>query len=168
VGETRADLAGSQLSLTGRVSGGGVPTVDVAAFRAVIRGVNVTRRAGLLQACHDVSDGGLAVAVAEMAIGGRRGARLALAEVPVAAGAADHDLANLADLAIAFAETPGRFVCEVRPEHAAEFARCLDGVRFAWIGEVVATPDLEVVSTAGAIDRVAIDRLAQAWHGENA
>lgn len=168
VGETRADLAGSQLSLTGRVSGGGVPTVDVAAFRAVIRGVNVARRAGLLQACHDVSDGGLAVAVAEMAIGGRRGARLALAEVPVAAGAADHDLANLADLAIAFAETPGRFMCEVRPEHAAEFARCLDGVRFAWIGEVVATPDLEVVSTAGAIDRVAIDRLAQAWHGENA
>jgi phosphoribosylformylglycinamidine synthase len=162
VGETAGDLAGSQLALTGRTSGGGVPTVDVAACRAAIHAVAAARRAGLLQACHDVSDGGLATAVAEMAIGGKLGARLALADVPTAAAATGHDLA------IAFAETPGRFVCEVKPEHAAEFTRCLEGVRFGWIGTVAAAADLEIVSSSGASDRIAVDRLATAWHGKDA
>jgi phosphoribosylformylglycinamidine synthase len=162
VGETAGDLAGSQLALTGRTSGGGVPTVDVAACRAAIHAVAAARRAGLLQACHDVSDGGLATAVAEMAIGGRLGARLALADVPTAAAATGHDLA------IAFAETPGRFVCEVKPEHAAEFTRCLEGVRFGWIGTVAAAAELEIVSSSGASDRIAVDRLATAWHGKDA
>jgi phosphoribosylformylglycinamidine (FGAM) synthase-like enzyme len=96
-----------------------------------------------------------------MAIAGKLGARIVLADVPATSAAANHDLA------IAFAETPGRFVCEVRPEHAAKFARCMDGVRFAWVGEVMSSPDLEVVSTTGTTDRVAVDRLARAWHGEN-
>jgi hypothetical protein len=43
----------------------------------------------------------------------------------------------------------------------------MDGIRWSWIGEVAATPELELVSTAGTIDRVAVDRLALAWHGEN-
>jgi phosphoribosylformylglycinamidine synthase len=123
--------------------------------------VSAARRGGLVQSCHDLSDGGLAVAVAEMAIAGKLGVRIALADVPATTGAADHDLA------IAFAETPGRFVCEVRPEHAAAFAQCMDGTRWSWIGEVAATPELEIVSTTGTIDRVAVDRLARAWHGEN-
>jgi len=161
VGETRADMAGSQLALTGHVSGGDVPTVDVAAFRAAIRAVSTARRGGLVQSCHDLSDGGLAAAVAEMAIAGKLGARIVLADVPATSGAANHDLA------IAFAETPGRFVCEVRTEHAAEFAQCMDGIRWSWIGEVAATPELEIVSTTGTTDRVAVDRLARAWHGEN-
>jgi phosphoribosylformylglycinamidine synthase len=159
VGETRADLAGSQLALTGRVRGGHVPAVDVAACRAAIHAVAAARRAGLVQACHDLSDGGLVTAVAEMAIAGRLGARIALADVPAAAGN---------DLAIAFAETPGRFACEVRPEHSDEFARRLDGVRWAWIGEVTSAADLEIETTTGTIERAAVDRLAGAWRGEDA
>jgi phosphoribosylformylglycinamidine synthase len=161
VGETRADLAGSQLALTGRVAGGDVPAVDVAACRAAIHAVAAARRAGLLQSCHDVSDGGLLAAVAEMAIAGRLAARIALADVPAAAAARGHDLT------IAFAETPGRFVCEVRPEQAAEFARCLGGVPWAWIGEVVGSDELEIVAAGGGSDRVAVRRLAGAWRGED-
>jgi phosphoribosylformylglycinamidine synthase len=161
VGETRADLAGSQLALTGRVAGGDVPAVDVAACRAAIHAVAAARRAGLLQSCHDVSDGGLLAAVAEMAIAGRLAARIALADVPAAAAAIGHDLT------IAFAETPGRFVCEVRPEQAAEFARCLGGVPWAWIGEVVGSDELEIVAAGGGSDRVAVRRLAGAWRGED-
>jgi hypothetical protein len=43
----------------------------------------------------------------------------------------------------------------------------MDGVRFAWVGEVMSSPDLEVVSTTGTTDRVAVDSLARAWRGEN-
>jgi phosphoribosylformylglycinamidine synthase len=162
VGRSRADVRGSQLELTGRVRGGRLPSVDTAACRAACRAVAAAHRAGLLASCHDCSDGGLAVAVAEMAIAGRTGARLDLAAVPCEPDAAGHDLA------IAFGETPGRFVCEVRPGQAAEFAAALGDVPWAWIGAVTAEPTLEIVGTTGNADRVPIDRLARAWRREEA
>jgi len=161
VGLTGADLAGTQLALTGRVDGGDVPAVDVSACRAAIRAVAAARRGGLLEACHDVSDGGLLAAVAEMAIAGRCGARITLGDVPATAAAHGHDLT------LAFAETPGRFVCEVRPEHAAEFTRCLGGAPWAWIGEVTGSTELELVTTGGTSHRVGVGRLAGAWRGED-
>jgi phosphoribosylformylglycinamidine synthase subunit PurSL len=161
VGATRGDLAGSQLELTGLVRGGDVPAVDAAEARAACRGVAAARAAGLVASCHDVSDGGLVTAVAEMAIAGAIGARVELASVPLAA-AVDHDAA------IAFSETPGRFVCEVRPEHAAAFERTLEGVPFAWIGSVTAEGALEIVRGSAAAERIPVERLARAWRGEEA
>jgi phosphoribosylformylglycinamidine synthase len=113
-----------------------------------------------VQSCHDCSDGGLAVAVAEMAIAGRAGARLDLAVVPCTPDAAGHDLA------IAFGETPGRFVCEVRPERAEAFAEAMAAVPWAWIGAVTTTPELEIAGCGGGVERIAVDRLARAWRGE--
>ena len=159
VGRTAADLHGSQLELAGHVSGGRLPAVDTVACRAACRAVAAAGRAGLLQSCHDCSDGGLAVAVAEMAIAGQAGARLELAAVPCSADAAGHDLT------MAFAETPGRFICEVRPEHAEAFARTLGAVPWAWIGAVTTTPELEIAGGSG-VERIAIDRLARAWRRE--
>jgi len=159
VGHTAADMQGSQLELAGHVSGGRLPTVDAVACRAACRAVAAAGRAGLLQSCHDCSDGGLAVAVAEMAIAGQTGARLELAAVPCSADAAGHDRA------VAFAETPGRFICEVRPEHAEAFARTLGAVPWAWIGAVTTTPELEIAGGNG-VERIAIDRLARAWRRE--
>jgi phosphoribosylformylglycinamidine synthase len=160
VGRTAADMQGSQLELAGHVSGGRLPTVDVEACRSACRAVAAAGRAGLLQSCHDCSDGGLAVAVAEMAIAGQAGARLELAAVPCVTDAAGHDHA------VAFAETPGRFICEVRPEHAEAFARTLGAVPWAWIGSVVETPELEIAGGGGGVERIAIDRLARAWRRE--
>ena len=136
----------------GPLLGGWQPGID--------RDMQFAHRAGLLASCHDCSDGGLAVAVAEMAIAGRTGARLDLAAVPCEPDAAGHDLA------IAFGETPGRFVCEVRPGQAAEFAAALGDVPWAWIGAVTAEPTLEIVGTTGNADHVPIDRLARAWRRE--
>jgi phosphoribosylformylglycinamidine synthase len=160
VGRTGADVQGSQLEAAGHVTGGHLPTVDAAACLAVCRAVAAAGRAGLVQACHDCSDGGLAVAVAEMAIAGRSGARLELSAVPCTADAAGHDLA------LAFGETPGRFVCEVRPEQAEAFAAAMAKVPWAWIGAVTATPDLEIAGCGGGVERIAVDRLARAWRRE--
>jgi phosphoribosylformylglycinamidine synthase len=168
VGLSRDALAGSQLELAGRVTGGPVPVVDAAACRRVFEAVAQAHRAGLVAACHDCSDGGLAVAVAEMAIGGGRGARIELGRVPVellvtaAAGAAARDLA------IAFAETPGRFVCEVNAADVPRFESLLAGVPWAWIGEVSAGPRLQIVSSAGnPVADIPVDRLARAWRGSS-
>jgi phosphoribosylformylglycinamidine synthase len=61
---------------------------------AVMRDVAAAIRSGRVRSCHDLSEGGLAVALAEMAIGGGLGGRIR------------HD----GDL---FAEGPSRFLLEV-------------------------------------------------------
>ena len=62
----------------------GCPTVDAPAAMRRYRLLHAAMRAGMVASAHDIADGGLAVALAESAIGGRRGARVDLARVPVA------------------------------------------------------------------------------------
>jgi len=119
------------------------------------------QRAGLIAACHDCSDGGLAAGVAEMAIGGCLGARIELALVPIEMQ--DENAAPNRDLAIAFCETPGRFLCEVPVGQIDRFAAAFNGVAWAWIGEVTTGESLEIVTTGGASGSLAVDRLARAW-----
>ena len=162
VGLSRDDLAGSQLALTGRVSGGRVPPVDAASIRAVFAAVAAAIKGGLVAACHDCSDGGLAAGIAEMAIGGGLGARVELAQVPAEIRDAS---AAAGDFAIAFTETPGRFLCEVPATQADAFAKAVDGVAWAWIGAVTGDGRLEIVTSGGSA-AIAVDRLDRAWRGE--
>ena len=85
VGETRAELGGSlyyrlQSSLAGPRCGRCPPRCPTPSktMRALHRAI----RAGLVRACHDCSEGGLAVAAAEMALAGRLGLDLRLAGLP--------------------------------------------------------------------------------------
>ena len=177
VGLSRGELAGSQLELVGRVHGGRVPQVDAAACREVFAAVAAAQRAGLVAACHDCSDGGLLAALAEMAIAGGSAARITLADVPMEAdGSAGNGSALHRDLAIAFTETPGRFVCEVPAALADQFAVEMSQrnqtqrdqtqkMPWAWIGTVVAGDRLEIVSTTGQTTTLPVASLARAWRG---
>lgn len=66
---------------------------------------------GAVLSTHDISEGGLAVALAEMAFSGKAGLKIELETLPV-----DRDC-TLSE--ILFGETPGRFIIEVAPEHMA-------------------------------------------------
>ena len=149
-----------------------MPQVDAAACREVFAAVAAAQRAGLVAACHDCSDGGLLTAVSEMAIAGGSAARITLADVPMEAdGSVGKGSALHRDLAIAFTETPGRFVCEVPAAVAERFAvemsqrNQTQKVPWAWIGTVVAGDRLEIVSTAGSATTVPVASLARAWRG---
>jgi phosphoribosylformylglycinamidine (FGAM) synthase-like enzyme len=109
----------------------------------------------LLNACE------LAQALLEqLKVGGRLGATLDLAAVPVAFRSAV-DPAHR-DLVTAFAESPGRFICEVRAADAAAFEQTLAGVPWAWVGAVTSEPDV-AIGSAGRLDRIAVARLDAAW-----
>ena len=120
VGQTRNELGGSSyLKMLGR-TGGDVPRVDAETGRATFRALHRAIADGLIRSCHDLSEGGLAVALAEMCIGGGLGAEVSLRDVPCADEAA-------IDPVLLFAESPSRFVVEVRPEHVAEILdRCAE------------------------------------------
>jgi hypothetical protein len=141
-----------------------VDPVDPAATRGVFTAVAAAIKDGLVVACHDCSDGGLAAALAEMAIGGGLGARIDLARVPAEIRATP---GRARDFAVAFGETPGRFLCEVPPETADRFERALAGTAWAWIGDVTAGGSLEIVGGEGTA-RAAVADLDRAWRGGRA
>ena len=76
LGATRREMAGSEAFAELNIEGGRVPTVDAQSALARYRAVHTATQSKLISACHDLSDGGLAVAVAEMCIGGRLGANI--------------------------------------------------------------------------------------------
>jgi phosphoribosylformylglycinamidine synthase len=156
LGVTRPELGGSEYyALRGHI-GNSVPQVDAALARRLYEALSVAMARGLVASCHDCSDGGLGVALAETAFAGGFGMDIDLRLVP---GASD-----LRDDVTLFAETPSRFVVTVPAEHAAAFEVALQGVPWAAIGRLTSTNAFRVVGRSGApIIEVGIDRLKAAW-----
>jgi phosphoribosylformylglycinamidine synthase II len=130
VGPFSPSLAGSELAKLRGDLGPGLPGVDFAEVRTAIELVRDTARQGRITAAHDVSDGGLACALAECAIAGGIGIRADLDPlVELRGGSGESAL---------FGEGPGGFVIT---GPAAELARLADegeraGVSVLRIGEV--------------------------------
>jgi len=143
VGETRAEMGGSHYyEHLGRTDGI-VPRVDLALAPKVFRFVHEAINAGLVRSCHDLSEGGLAVALAEMAIAGGLGVDVSLREIPTP-GAKWYNPAILL-----FSESPTRFVLEVEEDSVSALFDLIngdlfDGISVSWVGEVVADPRLTI------------------------
>ncbi len=122
VGPSAGMLGGSYLDeVTGGDRGGPVPGADPDAIGRH-RQVHAAIKAGLVVSAHDISEGGLACAAAEMAFAGRRGASLTVAE--------RHGVAEL------FGEGLGRYLLEVAPEAADELLDLIpDAIRAGWVAD---------------------------------
>jgi phosphoribosylformylglycinamidine synthase len=157
LGETRPELGGSQYAAAfGTPPGGDRPPRPVPDALVNLRLVHQAMQAGLVRACHDCSDGGLAVALAEMALGGRLGAEVTLA-------------ADLPDPVKLFAESLGRLVVEVRPADAARCEALFAGRPLAQIGRVTAAAELAIRDGGGRpILTLAVEALERAWRGGGA
>ncbi len=157
VGTTQDELGGSHFNLVSGQSGGKVPKVDVQTAPKLFRAVHAAITSGLVRACHDCSEGGLAVALAEMAFSGEVGADVdGLKALPGASG--------LSDTAKLFSESPTRFVIEAKPEHAAALAEAFAGLPFAKIGVTVAEQRLRVAGANGEwLLWAKLSELKEAW-----
>jgi phosphoribosylformylglycinamidine synthase len=132
LGATRAELGGSSLERHLGAAYPGVPTLDAGralpAYRALHRAIS----RGLLASAHDLSDGGLAVALFESAWGGRLGMAVDVSARSV----------GLDSVQALFSETPQRLLVTLHPEAAAQFERTLEGHACTRIGVVCAEPHL--------------------------
>lgn len=155
VGLTKNELGGSHFALVESLEGGQAPTVDAAMAKRTFAALHQAIDAGRVRACHDLSEGGLAVALAEMAFAGGLGARVALAQVPSAADA------TTAAVRL-FSESNTRFVCEVAPEAAVAFEAAMADVPCARIGEVVDASVLEIVDDRPVV-KADLAALKEAW-----
>jgi phosphoribosylformylglycinamidine synthase len=101
VGPHQPSLAGSELAkLRGQPLAGPLPGADPGAIRAAHELVREAVRTGRVRSAHDVSEGGLAAALAECCLAGGLGARVSVAGVSVAAAAS-----GVVEL---FGEAPGQ------------------------------------------------------------
>ena len=111
-------------------------------FAADFVAVHQAIKAGLVRACHDLSEGGLAVAAAEMTFAGGLGAKIRLAEVPTNIPAAERE--ETFNEVLLFSESNTRFLVEVSPANRTAFEAAIAGVPFAHIGEVTDSSRLQI------------------------
>ncbi|HOW27173.1 MAG TPA: phosphoribosylformylglycinamidine synthase subunit PurL [Elusimicrobiota bacterium] len=150
LGTTRDELGGSQYGRLLNTPGGEVPRLDPKETIVLYERLSEAIHRGWVVSCHDCSDGGLGVALAEMAIGGAMGLHVDLDRVPVSP-----DLkAQERDDKILFSESNGRFVAEVPSTQARRFEGHLQGVSFARVGQV---------RENGRIDMVGLTRGKYSW-----
>ena len=129
IGLTKNELGGSVYLDTLGQLGCDVPQVNYKRGIKIFQALSKAVQQRLLCAVHDCSDGGLAVALAEMAFSGGYGVTAQLPDIP-------YEGKDLRDNILLFSESNSRFIVEVRPEHAARFERLIKGVPYGLIGQV--------------------------------
>ncbi|MEX0745516.1 MAG: phosphoribosylformylglycinamidine synthase subunit PurS [Phycisphaeraceae bacterium] len=161
VGETTASLGGSHYADCGLAGPGTnltIPRLDLAQGPTSARAVAALIAAQLIASAHDCSDGGLLVAAAEMAFAGRVGLDLDLTHLP-----ADRELDTIA---ACFAETPGRYLLEVRPDKLDATIKSLRSANapFAQVGTFAEHNRLKLrTARAGQVLDASLDALRDAW-----
>jgi len=148
LGTTRAEFGGSAWAQVAHGHlGGRPPTVDLDAERATAALLAAAARAGLLDAAHDVSDGGLAIALAESCLAGAHGCRVSLPGD---------------EFTFLFSESAARVVVAVMPGAEREFVALCE--RHAVPAQALGTAGGGSLEVAGSF-AVPLDELAAAHRG---
>ncbi|RJX26346.1 MAG: phosphoribosylformylglycinamidine synthase [Desulfurivibrio sp.] len=156
LGTTYAELGASEYADRLGAIGNTVPKVREQEALPRYHALEEAMALGLVASCHDCSDGGLGVALAESSFAGGLGLDLDLRQVP--AQGIDRDDVLL------FAESQSRFVVTAAPEKSAAFEKIMADTGWARVGMVTAEPLLTAIGLNGS--RVLAESLAdlkKAW-----
>jgi phosphoribosylformylglycinamidine synthase len=130
VGETKDDLGGSEYYRLLGIKKGIVPGIDKEKAPRIMHGMHAAIDQRLILACHDLSEGGLALAIAEMAFSGNIGVELDLDKISYSGASRRHD-------SILFSESNSRFLVEIRKENTDRFTELFQNLPIARIGHTV-------------------------------
>ena len=136
IGKTYPELGGSEYYKLNGFLGNSVPKVNAEGAKKIFDAITAAIDAGYVKACHDMSEGGLAVAAAEMSFSSIYGLKLDLSKVPVEN--VDRD-----DF-ILFSESNSRFLVEVSEVDREKFEKLLKGISYGKIGKVISESIFEV------------------------
>jgi phosphoribosylformylglycinamidine synthase len=156
IGVTKDELGGSHYHMVTGQSGSEPPRVDMDTAPRLFRALHTAISGGLVRSCHDLSEGGLAVAAAEMAFAGEVGADLT-----------GQPAAPMGDDVWLFSESPTRWLVEVEPAQAAAFEACFAGLPLASVGTTVPESRLRIAGTNGEwVVWAPLAELKAAWRPE--
>ena len=156
LGKTFRELGASEWYALHGAIGNQVPRVDVKTAKALYTALSRAINDGLVASCHDCSDGGLGIALAESCFAGGLGMTVDLARVPAEEIGRDDEML--------FSESQSRFIVTVAPDKQEAFEAALEGCVWGRIGTVETRPVLTVSGLAGSrIMEESLDDLKAVW-----
>jgi phosphoribosylformylglycinamidine synthase len=156
IGETRKELGGSQYYRLQNHLGKSVPKVRPAQAKSTFVAITEAIDKKLVKACHDLSEGGLAVAAAEMAFSGGYGLDLELGNVPCNA--------RFREDCILFSESNSRFLVEIEPAAKGQFEHLMGKVVHSEIGKVTEASYLRMKGLKGnTVVEASLSELMTSW-----
>jgi len=155
LGMTKDELGASEYYASLGFIGNDVPRVNAPSARKLYMALENAIKESVVASCHDCSDGGLGVALAESAFSGGLGMTIKLTKVPV-------ENIRRSDT-ILFSESQSRFVVTVAPENVTRFEALMKGTVFADVGTVTKQKDFIVMDGEKVVLRAGIDELKDAW-----
>ncbi|MHC4745271.1 MAG: AIR synthase-related protein, partial [Planctomycetota bacterium] len=157
VGQTDNELGGSHYYKIKGELGANVPKLDLKTAPQIAGKIAEAIAGGLVASCHDCSEGGVAVALAEMAFGGGLGIEADLRGMPKS------NDCRRADMQL-FSESNSRYIVEVEPEKYDAFAKLMLNLPFGQIGKVSEDKKLVIKSEDGKkVIEADIDSLKESW-----
>ncbi len=155
LGKTFDELAASEVSRLLSFKKSAVPKVDVVSARKRYETIFTSASQKLHNSAHDMSEGGLSVAIAEMAIGGRLGCSLNIDAMPT-----NGELDVFTHL---YSESASRILVTVPKENKNAFESLFKGQDFALLGEVTEKPTLSLHAKGTQIIATEVDKLVHAF-----
>lgn len=125
------------------------PVVDLVSAPETALALHELIQQGLVRSAHDISDGGMLIAAAEMAMAGGLGLMLE----------SDGSASSIAEL---FSEAPSRYLLEIEPRHLRQVQTTLGGTTHRVLGAFNATGKLTMKEREL---NVSIDDIRAAWRG---
>ena len=156
IGETFPELGGSEYYKLKGYLGASVPKVHGGKAKRTFNVVTKAIDFGMVKSCHDLSEGGLAVAAAEMAFASGLGLEINLQMVPIK-DVTRNDF-------VLFSESNSRFLIEVAQRDKEDFEKLMKGKNCSQIGIVTKEPKLTITGLNGEVVVDApLDKLRQSW-----
>jgi phosphoribosylformylglycinamidine synthase II len=142
LGKTYPELGGSRYYQHKGFTGKTVPKVRIDQAKKTMELMTKAIDSAIVRSCHDLSDGGLAAAIAEMAFSGGHGAELLLKNVSKTMEIPRNDF-------LLFSESNSRFLVEVSENRREDFEALMKGSVCAEVGRVKKEDKLSVYGLTG-------------------
>ena len=157
VGNTYAELGGSHYFDIHGFIGNRAPAIRPDEGKLTMERLSSAINSGLVRSCHDCSEGGIGVAVAEMAFSGGYGMSLNFDDIPTGEEITADDY-------LLFSESNSRFIVEIEPQHRHTYENHMAGVPIGCLGTVTDTPEFVIKGRAGhPIVETSVHILKSAW-----
>ncbi len=156
LGTTYDELGGSEYYRLNQILGKNVPKVRITQAQKTFSLLTRAIDSGFIKSCHDLSEGGLAVAASEMTLASDYGIELDMRKVPARSCKRDDT--------ILFSESNSRFLIEVAAGTRDRFEELAQGRALSQIGKVTKKPQLYIHGLNGkAIINIQTKDLTTSW-----
>ena len=153
-GLTKREMGGSQFFKVVSFKGGEVPVPEPEKSMDLMKKIYKAIKMKIVKSCHDCSDGGFAVCISEMMIGGKTGAEIEIDKIP----SKDNSIETLL-----FSESQGRFVVEVEEKDKEKFEKIMIGYDISNIGKVIDKKLFKVFSGRKKLFEIPVEVLDKKW-----